>query len=55
MKNEIILVLISVFNLVYSNKFSFKVPSSSMKCLGEYLTENTVGKKLIIYINKIIF
>ena len=53
MKTQLFLFLGAFLNLIYSMKFSFQVESSSMKCLGEYLSDNTVGK--IIYFIKQIY
>ncbi len=47
--NKFILVLVTLFHLANSLKFFFKVPGVTMKCLGEYLTENTVGIGLIYF------
>lgn len=39
-----ILVAIICANYANSIKFFFGVPPSNMKCIGEYLTDNTVGR-----------
>jgi hypothetical protein len=40
-----LLVLIYAASFANSIKFFFGVIPRNMKCLGEYLTENTVGKQ----------
>jgi hypothetical protein len=42
-----ILLLVLIASFANSTKFFFGVIPRNMKCLGEYLTENTVGNKLI--------
>lgn len=36
-----------LFSSVQSSKFFFYVPARTMKCMGEYLSENTVGNRNI--------
>lgn len=42
-----ILLMVLIASFANSTKFFFGVIPRNMKCLGEYLTENTVGNKLI--------
>jgi hypothetical protein len=47
----ILVVLASLISIAESHslKFFFNVPSVSMKCLGEYLSDNTVGTNITFY------
>lgn len=37
------ILLICIINNIYSIKFFFNEPAKSMKCLGEYISESTLG------------
>ena len=41
-----LLLLFCLINIIHINsiKFHFKEPAHSQKCLGEYLSESTLGK-----------
>ncbi len=36
-----------ILQCVYSIKFGFDILPGTMKCMGEYLTESTLGKSII--------
>jgi hypothetical protein len=40
-----------VAEIVSAHKFFFYLPPMSMKCMGEYLGDNTVGSKDLNYLN----
>lgn len=37
-------VILSLVSTVFSMKFNYNVEPNQIQCIGEYLTENTVGK-----------
>jgi len=46
------LIILIIINSITSIKFYFQMDSTSMRCLGEYLSDKTLGIKLIFYFIK---